>query len=70
MMFTKTSVSEYEKLYDTDALGLKEIHYKHYDYVYEKFKKELKRDQEGWYETRLVWKEGNLPLANNKNWKF
>ena len=52
---------------NSHVLGLKEGHYKHDDHVYKKFKKQLKRDEEGWYETRLVWKEGNLPLGNNKN---
>ena len=46
-LFTKTSVNDYEKLCDTDVLGLKESHYKHDDYVYEKFKKQLKREKEG-----------------------
>ena len=42
-------------------------HYKHDDYVYEKFKEHLKRYEEGWYETGLVWKQGNLPLGDIKN---
>ena len=33
----------------------------------EKFKKQLKRDEEGWYETGLFWKEVDLPLGNNRN---
>ena len=66
-LFTKTSVSDYENLCDTDVLILKESHYKHDDHVYEKVKKQLKRGKEGWYETGLVWKEGDLPLNNNKN---
>ena len=66
-LFTETSVNDYEKLYDADVLELKESHCKHDDYVYEKFKKQLTRDKEGWYETGLVWKEGNLPLGNSKN---
>ena len=66
-LFTKTSVNDYEKLCDADVLGLKESHYKHDDDVYEKFKKQLKRNKEGWHETGLVWKEGNLPLDNNTN---
>ena len=66
-LFTKTSVTDYEKLCDADVLGLKESDYKHDDDVYEKFKKQLKRNKEGWYETGLVWKEGNLPLDNNTN---
>ena len=59
-LFTKTFVNDYEKLCGTDVLGLKESHYKHGDYVYERFKKQLKRDKEGWYGTGLVWKEGNF----------
>ena len=53
ILFTKTPVNEYEKLCDTDALGIKNFHYKH-DYVCEKFQKGLKRDEEGWYEVSLV----------------
>ena len=34
--------NDYEKLCDTDVLGLKESDYKHDDDVYEKFKKQLK----------------------------
>ena len=58
-LFTKTSANDYEKLCYTDVQGLKESHYKHYDYVYEKFKKYLKRDEEGWYEVELVLKKRN-----------
>ena len=65
-LFTRLSINDYEKLCDTDVLGFKESHYKHDYYGNEKFKKHLKRDEEGWYETGLVWKEGNLPLGNNK----
>ena len=35
--------------------------YKHDDYLYEKF---IKRDEEGWYEPALVWKEGNSEIHN------
>ena len=66
-LFTKTSVNDYEKLCYTDVMELKESHYKHNDYVHEKFKEQLKREKKGWYKTGLVWKEGNLPLDNNKN---
>ena len=65
-LFTRLSINDYEKLCDTDVLGFKESHYKHDYYGNEKFKKQLKRDEEGWYEMGLVWKEGNLPLDNNK----
>ena len=66
-LLTKTSTIDYEKLCDTDFLGLKESNHKQDDYVYKMFKKQLKRDEEGWYETGLVWKKRNLPLGNNKN---
>ena len=46
-LFTKTSVNNYEKLCDTNVLRLKESHYKHDDYVYENFNKQLKKDEEG-----------------------
>ena len=45
VLFTKTYVHDYEKLCYTDVLGLKESHYKHDDYVYEKFKKQHKREK-------------------------
>ena len=49
-----------------DVLGLKESHYKHDNYAYEKLKKQLKREEDGWYETWLVWKEEYLPLGDSK----
>ena len=60
-------VHDYKKLCDTDVLELKKSHQKNDGYVYEKFNKQLTRDKEGWYETGLAWKGGNLPLVNNKN---
>ena len=44
-LFTKISFNNYEKVCDADVLGLKESHCKYNDYVYEKFKKQLKRDE-------------------------
>ena len=63
-LFTKTSVNDNGKLFDTDALGLEQSHYKHDGHIYKKF---IKRDDKGWYETGLVWKYGDLPFGNNKN---
>ena len=34
--------------------------------MFEKFKKQLNRSKEGWYETGLIWRENNIPLENNK----
>jgi len=63
---TRTWLSDYEKLCDLDVLGLKEDHLKHDDQVLEKFKKQLTRSEEGWYETGLIWKEPQPKLENNK----
>ena len=57
-MFTKTSVNDSEKLCDNDVLGLKESHYKHDDYVYEKFKKQLTKDKEDWYKHGTIIRTG------------
>ena len=53
VLFTKTSANDSEKLCDADVLGLKESHYKHNNYLNEKFKKQLKRDEKCLYETGL-----------------
>ena len=34
--------------------------------MFEKFKKQLSRSKEGWYETGLIWRENIIPLGNNK----
>ena len=54
VLYTQTSVSDYEKLSSTDILGLEESHYNHDEFVFEKFKKQLSRSKEGWYETGLI----------------
>ena len=66
-LITETFVNYYEKLCDTDVIWFKESLYLHDEFVYDKFKKQLKIKEEGWYETGLVWKERNLTLGNNKN---
>ena len=50
----------------TDILGLQETHCNHDEFVFDKFKKQLNRSNEGWYETGLIWRENNKPLGNNK----
>ena len=53
-LYTQTSVSDYEKLCSTDILGLEENHYNHDEFVFEKFKKQLNRSKEGWYEAGFI----------------
>ena len=65
-LYTQASVSDYEKLCSTDSLGLEESQYNHDEFVFEKFKKQLSRSKEGWYETGFIWRENNIPLRDNK----
>ena len=65
-LYTQTSINDYEKLCSTDILGLEESHYNHDESVLEKFKKQLNRRKERWYETGLIWRKSNIPLGNNK----
>ena len=54
--YTQTSISDDEKLCNTDILGLEESHYIHDELVLEKFKKQQNRSEEDWYETGLIWR--------------
>ena len=65
-LYTQTSISNYEKLCGTDILGLKKSHYNPDEFVFEKFKKQLNKSKEGWYETALIWRESKVPLRNSK----
>ena len=59
-LYTQTSVSDYEKLCSTDILGLEESHYNHDEFAFEKFKKQLNRSKECWYETSYPWEITNV----------
>ena len=65
MLFPKTSLHGYEKLCSLDCLGIEE---KRHDsnYVYERFKKQLRRGPGGFYERNLIWKDNHPPLKSNK----
>ena len=66
MMFSKTSVHDYENLCSLDVLGVKEEHVRRDEVVYDEFKKQLSQCPEGWFETNLFWKEKHPPLETNK----
>ena len=66
MMFSKTSVHNYENICSLDMLGVKEDHVRRDEVVYDEFKKQLSQSPEGWYETNLFWKEKHPPLDTNK----
>ena len=60
MFMTQTSSLQYETLCRLDVLGIADSASGDQDEVYSEFKGQLKRDEEGWYETGLLWK-GNHP---------
>ena len=63
-LYTKTLVSDYEKLRGTDILDLEKTYYNHNEFVFEKSKKKkknLNQSKEGWYGTGLIWRENNTP---------
>ena len=53
MMFSKTSIYDYENLCSLDVLGVKEKHVRRDEVMYDEFKKRLSQSAEGWYETNL-----------------
>ena len=66
LLFSKTSLHDYENLCSLDYLGIEENHVKSDDLIYDKFRKQLGRNSKGYYETNLIWKEGHSLLSGNK----
>jgi len=66
MLLTQTSQSDYEELCKLDVLGLRDMADHDQTMVYEEFKEQLTRSQDGWYETTLPWKANHSPLPSNK----
>ena len=67
LLYTRTLVSDFNRLCDIDVLGVEENHLSHDENVYKKLKQQLERNDGGWYETGLVWTENRVPLSNNKS---
>ena len=66
MLLTQTSVADYEDLCRLDVLGLEDHRTGDQRNVYKEFQEQLGRNQEGYYETGLLWKANHPPLANNE----
>ena len=66
MLLTQTSRVDYEELFKLDVLGLADSPSGDQGVVYEEFKEQLRRSEDGWYETGLLWKGNHPPLPNNK----
>ena len=67
MLLAQTSRIEYEELCRKDVLGLEDKVANDQSGVYDEFKEQLVRHDEGWYETGLPWRGNHPPLPNNKN---
>ena len=66
MLLTQTSRVDYEDLCKLDVLGLEDSPSGDQSVVYDEFKEQLRRSEEGWYETGLPRKGNHTPLPNNK----
>ena len=61
-----TGQEEFERLCSGDVLGVTDP-VDMSSFEHEEFKKQLIQNQDGFYETRLPWKVGHVPLPENKN---
>ena len=67
LLFSNTSAQDYEKLRSLDVLGIKENHSFKDTEILDRFKKQMKQSDEGWYEIGLIWKTDHPVLTNNKS---
>ena len=66
MLLTQTANCDYERLCRLDVLGIEDSATGDQDVVYEEFKEQLIRHQEGYYESGLPWRANHSYLPNNK----
>ena len=66
ILLIQTSQVDYEKLCQLDVLGLQDPPLGDQEQVHLKFKEQLTRSPEGWYETGLPWRGNHPPLPNNE----
>ena len=63
----KTGQEEFEKLCSLDVLGIADTGAKQDGLVHEEFLQQLTKTPDGYYKTKLPWKEDHVPLPVNKN---
>ena len=66
IFLTQTSVTDYDELCRLDVLGLEDSPTGDQETVYAEFREQLKRRDEGWYETGLPWKGNHPSLPSNE----
>ena len=67
LLFSNTSAQDYEKLCSLDVMGIEENRSLKDTEFLDKFKKQLKQSDEGWYVDDLARKTDHPVLTNNKN---
>ena len=65
LFLTRSTIEDYEDLCKLDVLGLEERENSE-DPVFDRFKQQLTRSPEGWYETDLLFKPQDAALGTNK----
>ena len=65
-MLTRSAEADYTVLCSLDVLGLKEDASNVNNDIYQRFKYQLGRNEEGWYETNIIWKQFSQTLPSNK----
>ena len=65
LMLTRSAEADYAELCSLDVLGLKEDASNVDNDIYQLFKDQLERNEEGWYDTNM-WKQFGLALPSNK----
>ena len=70
LMLTRSAEADYAELCSLDVLGLKEDVSNGDNDIYQRFKDQLGRNEEGWYETNIMWKQFSPALPSNKTGSF
>ena len=66
ILLTQSASAGYEQLCALDVLGLADTPENDQLKVFEEFKEQLEQNPEGWYQTKLPWKENRPPLPTNE----
>ena len=66
LMLTRSAEADHTELCSLDVLGLKEDVSNGNNDIYQRFKDRLGRNEEGWYETSIMWKQFSPALPSNK----
>ena len=64
-LFAQT-FTDYDRLCSLDVLGVEDRANEMNDLTLERFERQLDYNEEGYYETGLIWKEQDMELGNNK----